>query len=114
MVDALPIRDGRQTSAHKHEHPISRLIVSKGFTRTALRTRLGIKSPQFWGKCMTAPGKYLTVDQVEMLAGILDMSFLEMLALIRGMKPSKARKWYDQNDDSSEFKPAKPVNYPTR
>ena len=89
--------NGRTSNKHRQEHLISTLLHNKGINRKSLRLRLGIKSPQYYGKCMLKPSEYLTIDQVEIIAGVLELSFLEVVSLIRGAATNKAGKWYDQD-----------------
>lgn len=88
-------RNGRTSTKHYKEHIISTLLYNKGINRKSFRTRLHIKSPQYYDKCMREPGKLLTIDQIEVIAGVLEIPFFECIALIRGASTTKAGKWYE-------------------
>lgn len=92
-------RNGRTSTKHRQEHLISTLLYNKGVQRKAMRLRLGVKSPQYYDKCMANPAGHLTINQVEIIASVLEMPFLEVQALIRGAMSSKAYKWYEEADE---------------
>jgi len=110
-----PPRNGRTSIKHKREHLISTLLYNKDVQRKSFKLRLGIKSNQYYDKVMKNPAGYLTINQIEIIASVLELPFLEVLSLIRGAMSSRAHKWYEQNsDESGEFIPSKPIEYPTR
>ncbi len=109
-----PPRNGRTSTKHKSEHLISTLLYNKHVQRKSFKLRLGIKSNQYYDKCMQNPAATLSTNQIEIIAAVLEMPFGEVQALIRGAMSSKAHKWYEEDDDSKEFVPSKPVKYPTR
>ena len=90
--------NGRSSTKHYKQHLISTLLHNKGINQKSFRTRLNIKSPQYYDKCMRKPGKLLTLDQIEVIAGVLELPFYEVIALIRGSNTTSAKKWYTEAD----------------
>lgn len=62
-----------------------------------MRLRLGIKSPQFYHKCMENPAEHLSVNQLTMIADVLDMKLLEVLGIVMGKGVDVSRKWYEEH-----------------
>lgn len=87
-------RDGRVSNKHRKEHLISTLLHERGISRKGSRLRLGIKSPQYYSKCMTNPADELSYNQLHIIAELLELPLPKVLGMIAGMKPSAAHKWY--------------------
>ena len=90
-------RDGATTNLHLTEHYISRLLNKKGIHRKSFRLRLGIKSHQYYHKCMQNPAGELTINQLATIASALEKPLLEVLGMVLGQAPSTARKWYEES-----------------
>lgn len=93
-------KDGRVSRMHLREHVISQLLYDAGVSRKSFRLRLGIKSPQYYNKCMTNPCEHLSINQLTMVADVLDMKLLEVLGIVMGKKHTAAHKWYDSNPEA--------------
>ena len=93
-------RDGRTSNLHLTEHYISRLLYEKGISRKSFRLRLGIKSPQYYHKCMQNPAANLSTNQLTMIADVLDMKLLEIIGIVMGKGVTTSRKWYQDNADA--------------
>lgn len=87
--------DGRTSNKHRTEHLISRLLHEAGISRKSFRLRLGIKSPQYYHKCMSNPSAHLSINQLTMIADVLDMKLLEVIGIVMGQTHIKAEKWYE-------------------
>lgn len=75
------------------ENVISSLLSHRGYKRTEICKWLGIKH-QSLSKYMEYPAKYFTLAQLEILAGKLDMPFIEFLGLVRGIELGARKTWY--------------------
>lgn len=91
---------------YKDEHEISRILHERGFNRNRIREWFSTRedgrpiSYDTISRWMCNPGKYLSLDQIELIASKLDLPFLYVLGLIRGMNRSGARKWYEANKEA--------------
>ena len=89
-----------------HENIIVDLLIQKGYTRNTIRQWFSNRedgrpvSYETISRWLCNPGKYLTIGQVELIAGRLEMPLIEVLGLILGMNRQGAKKWYEANKEA--------------